>query len=133
MLSGFAAIFFWSSLICESTELLPPPKTLPRRMSPIPVEPEPTPKATKPTPKTSASSTNIHLACRRRREKKSWSSQLGAACLRFGFVSWRLRCACVAPRAIGFLGYLAFELADGDPIELLAHRRQVGLRGLVAE
>src|SRR6266496_2545186 len=125
MLLEFLAIFFWSSLIREPTEL-PPPKKLPRRMSLIPVEPEPTPKA-------SASSTNIHLACRRRREKKSWSSQLGAACLRFGFVSWRLRCACVAPRAIGFLGYLAFELADGDPIELLAHRRQVGLRGLVAE
>ena len=48
----------------------------------IPVEPEPTPKRTKLNAKTSARKTKTHLACRRRRAKKSWSSQLSCC---FGF------------------------------------------------
>src|SRR3954469_5116563 len=99
---------------------------------PIPLEPEPTPKATKPIAKARASSTNIHLAWRRRREKKSWSSQLGAFCFRFGCVCARLRCVWAAPLAM-FLGYLAFGGVDRIPIEGLADLVQTRPGRLVAE
>ena len=57
MFPGCAAIFFWSSLICELSELpLLPLKRL-LKTSPMPVEPDPTPSTTKPAAKTTASRT----------------------------------------------------------------------------
>src|SRR2546430_4174940 len=135
MLFGFVLIFFWSSLIRPLTPLLPPPPKRPlRKMSLIPVEPEPTPKATKPTPNTSASRTNIHFVCRRRRAKKSWSSQLCPA-FRFCFgcgCCRRFFCACAAPRAIGCLGYLRFGV-DRGPVEGVSHGFEAAPRRRVAE
>src|SRR6266513_2990585 len=131
----FAASFFWSSLIRVSTPLVLFPKTL-LKMSPIPpipVEPDPTPKATKPTAKTSARRTNIHFACRRRREKKSWSSQLCAFFFGLGGGCRRFRCACAAPRAIGFLGYLRFRDLHGVPVEGFANLAKVSLLVVAAE
>src|SRR5919201_3367925 len=120
---GWAATCFCWSLILELVELPLPPKKLPRRMSPIPVEPEPTPKATKPIANASARRTYITFACRRRREKKSCSSQLGAArCFFFACgCACRLRCAWAAPRAIGVLGYLV-------PGEVLSDSAETRLR-----
>src|SRR6478736_7026052 len=66
--------------------------------SPIPVEPEPTPKSTKLKAKTTARNTNTHLAWRRRRGKKSWSSQL-SACL--GFLAFALGLGATAAFAVG--------------------------------
>src|SRR5512144_3427378 len=95
-------------------------------MSPIPVEPEPTPRKTKPPANTTASSTYITFACRRSREKKSCSSQLGAAFFRFAGCCGGLRRApCAAPLAMAGLGYL--------PVVGVAELAQAGLRRLVAE
>src|SRR6185437_14554290 len=107
---GLLSTTFCLELICELSEL---PLDLPRK--------------TKPAANTTARKTYATFACVRRREKKSCSSHAGVAFFffRFGGSGWRLRCACVAPRAIAGLGYL--------PIVRIGDSPKAPFRLLVAE
>src|SRR4051794_38968942 len=98
---AFASFGCFSVLL--SSELTDEPLLLERwkkllSASLIPVEPEPTPKRTKLNAKTTARKTKTHLACRRSRAKKSWSSQLSCC---FGFFVLTLALGATAAFAVG--------------------------------